>query len=202
MSLSLRAASFGAAGLAMIGLLVLMGWGLLNLSNVTGLSGITRVQQPAPEFKLPLFDGGEVVLSGLSGKPVVINFWASWCPPCRWEAKGLEDTWRTYKNEGVVFIGVNVQDAEANAARFLSDFGVTYPNGPDADGKITVDYGVIGLPTTFFINKEGIVERRWVGGVEEVDLISWVSEMVSGSAPTGDTDGINPQGYFKLDEGR
>ena len=141
MSLSLRAASFGAAGLAMIGLLVLMGWGLLNLSNVTGLSGITRVQKPAPELKLPLFDGGEVVLSGLSGKPVVINFWASWCPPCRWEAKGLEDTWRTYKNEGVVFIGVNVQDAEANATRFLSDFGVqhflerldhpVHPSGPD-----------------------------------------------------------------------
>jgi cytochrome c biogenesis protein CcmG/thiol:disulfide interchange protein DsbE len=198
----LRAAIFGVTSLAIVGLVGLMAWALSNKTPVTGLSGFTRLQKPAPEFTLPLLDGGEVTLSRSRGAPVVVNFWASWCGPCRDEAKGLERTWRTFKDEGVLFVGVNVQDTEQHARTYVSEFGVTYPNGLDVDGKITVDYGVIGLPVTFFINGDGVVERRWVGAVPEARLASWVDEMVSGAAPSGEVEGSNPEGFFRLDQSK
>ena len=198
MSSPLRAVVFGAAGLAIVGLLGLLAWALQNKAPVTGLSGITRVGQPAPDFTLPLFDDEPLVLSRLKGRPLVINFWASWCAPCRDEALGLERAWRSYKDREVVFIGVDIQDADEAARAHLSEFGVTYPNGRDADGKITVDYGIIGMPTTFFVSREGTVVRRWVGAIDDARLLSWVDELSAGAAPSGETDGVNPEGLFRI----
>jgi cytochrome c biogenesis protein CcmG, thiol:disulfide interchange protein DsbE len=110
----------------------------------------------APSFELPLLDGGGVLTDeDLRGKPVVINFWASWCIPCREEAPLLEQTWRAYRDEGVVFLGVNIKDAERDAKRFVKEFDVTYPNVRDLDQRLTQDLGVKGLPETFFI------DHRW-----------------------------------------
>lgn len=156
----------------------LMGWGILNKTAVTGNSGISRLKDPAPDFKLPLFDDSEIQLSQLVGQPVVLNFWASWCPPCREEALHLERIWRQYKNEGVWIVGINIQDTPEDGKNHIREFDVTYPNGLDFDGSITVQYGVIGLPTTFFVNRQGIVERRWVGPISEEQLRSWIAEMV------------------------
>ena len=202
MSLHLRALVAGVAAVAIVGLVGLMAWGLSHKTPVTSLSGFTRVQQPAPEFRLPLFDGGEMDLSELRGRPIVINFWASWCLPCREEARSLERVWQAYKDEGVVFIGLDIQDTEEGARAHLQEFGVTYPNGRDADGKITVDYGIVGMPATFFVNRGGIVERRWVGAIDEDRLLAWVDGLVSGVAPSGETEGINPEGFFKLEQSR
>ena len=80
---------------------------------------------------------------------MVINFWASWCPPCREETPLLERTWRSYKYQDVLFVGVNIQDTEEDARVYLEEFDITYPNGLDRHGKVTVDYGIIGLPVTF-----------------------------------------------------
>jgi thiol-disulfide isomerase/thioredoxin len=87
------------------------------------------VARQAPSFTLTLFDGKMIRLEDFRGKAVLINFWASWCIPCRAEAPALESAWQTYKDRGVVFIGVNIQDKEENARAFMKEFGVTYLNG-------------------------------------------------------------------------
>lgn len=202
MRLGLRTAAFGLASVAIIALMGLMAWALSTKSPVTGLSGVTRVQQPVPEFTLSLLDEGELVLSEWIGRPIVINFWASWCSPCRDEAMGLERTWRLYKDRGALFVGINVQDTDKSAEDYVNEFGITYPNGRDVDGKTTVDYGVIGLPVTFFVNKDGIVERRWVGAIPEAQLVDWVDALVSGAGPTGETEGSNPERFLKLENQR
>ena len=91
------------------------------------------VGKPAPDFQLTLFDGSQVRLSDFRDRVVFLNFWASWCPPCRAEAPLLEAAWRHYRDRGVVFLGVNIQDREASAREFLEEFGITFPNGRDPE---------------------------------------------------------------------
>ncbi len=119
----------------------------------------------APAFTLTLFDGNTLHLEDLRGKAVFLNFWASWCPPCRAEARTLEAAWRKYQDQDVVFLGIDIQDTEEDARAFLREFGVTYPNGRDGSGKIAIDYGVWGIPETFFIDREGRITYKHIGAL-------------------------------------
>ncbi len=199
MRLSRRTAGTVALVAVIAGFLTLMGIGLANREPVTGNSGITRVGKPASMFVLPGIGDVDVALADYIGKPIVINFWSSWCPPCAQEAPVLEDAWRRHAGDGVQFIGVDIQDADEDAAAYVAEYDVTYPNGMDRDGRVTVDYGVIGLPVTFFVNRAGIVERRWVGAIGEGELESRVAELLAGAA-AGDEDaqGGNLDKYFEL----
>ena len=199
MRLSRKAAGVALVGLVVAGVLTLLAIGLMNREPVTGMSGFTRVGKPAPDFRMPLFNGGQLELSQHLNKPLVINFWASWCPPCWEEAPILEAAWRAYRDSGVLFVGVDIQDSEGDARDYLEEFDVTYPNGRDGDGRITVEYGVIGLPVTFFVDRNGVVQRRWVGAIREGRLKAWVDELVAGVSPTGETEGENPEGFFELE---
>jgi cytochrome c biogenesis protein CcmG/thiol:disulfide interchange protein DsbE len=174
----IRNSALAIAALVAVGFLVLLGWGMLNKEPITGLSGVTRVNRAAPEFTLTNFSGTTISLQDLRGKPVVINFWASWCPPCRIEAPLIERTWRAYKNRGLIFLGVNIQDRKEDALNYIREFDVTYPNGPDPTGEISIDYGVSGLPVTFFVSRKGEVVRRWVGAIEKSVLISSIEEIM------------------------
>jgi cytochrome c biogenesis protein CcmG/thiol:disulfide interchange protein DsbE len=164
--------------LTVVGFVALLWGGLAGKEPLTSRSGAARINHLAPDFTLPLFSGDNFTLSNLEGKPVVINFWASWCPPCRTEAPALEKVWQLYKDKDVIFIGVDVQDNEADAQTFITEFGITYPNGPDAGSKISIDYGVAGLPVTFFTNREGRITNRWVGAISEGLLIANIEEIL------------------------
>jgi len=124
------------------------------------------VRKAAPGFRIAVFDGGNLSLEGLKGKPVVLNFWASWCyPACYEEAPLLESTWRKYKDQGLMVVGVDIQDKEANAREFMRRFNFTFPNGPDPGSKISIDYGVYGVPETFFIDQQGRIIYKHVGAL-------------------------------------
>ena len=196
--LSRKAVGIALLGVVFAGFVALMAWGLMNKSSFTGKSGLTRLNKPADDFTLPLFDGDELTLSEQLGRPLVINFWASWCAPCRVEARGLERAWRKYRDEDVRFVGVQSLDAEADGRAYLKEFGVTYPNVIDVGGKVTVDYGVIGLPVTFFVGKSGTIDRRWVGAIDEGRLNTWIEELVSGVPATGQAEGENLQNFFEF----
>ncbi|MGH7396711.1 MAG: TlpA family protein disulfide reductase [Candidatus Rokuibacteriota bacterium] len=145
--------------------------------------------KPAPTFSLTLFDGTVLRLEDLRGKVVFLNFWASWCPPCRAEARLLEAAWRGRRGQGVVFVGINIQDKEEAARRFLEEFDVTYPNGMDPGSKIAIDYGVWGLPETFIIDREGRVTYKHVGGIEVDTVVAKLDEALRGVVSTAEGQG-------------
>jgi len=124
--------------------------------------------RPAAPFALTTFDKAPLTLQDLRGKVVLINFWASWCiPACYDEAPALERTWLAYKDKGVMVIGVNVQDTEEPARKFLARFQHSFPNAPDPRGYVAVEYGVYGVPETFFIDRRGRVRFKHVGALTD-----------------------------------
>jgi cytochrome c biogenesis protein CcmG/thiol:disulfide interchange protein DsbE len=124
--------------------------------------------RPAAAFSLTTFSGNPLSLESLRGKVVMLNFWASWCvPACYEEAPTLERTWRAYKDKGVTVVGVDVQDKEEAAREFLRRFEHSFPNAPDPKGRVSVDYGVYGVPETFFIDREGRVRFKHVGALTD-----------------------------------
>ncbi len=141
----------------LLALLALLAWGL------RAKAGGPLSEGPAPDFTLNTFTGETITLSELRGQVVIINFWASWCPPCRDEAPYLEQTWRKYKDKGVVFIGVDYVDAEPNALAYIEEFDITYPNGPDIGEKIADAFRIKGVPETFYIDKTGQVRGVHIG---------------------------------------
>jgi cytochrome c biogenesis protein CcmG/thiol:disulfide interchange protein DsbE len=130
--------------------------------------GLARGQRPpAPAFELPRFDEGTLSLASLRGQYVLVNFWASWCIPCRDEAPLLERAWREYRARGLVVLGVNIQDLEPEARKFIAEFKVSYPNVRDRDGRVSRAYGTTGVPESFFIDREGRVVRKFPGAAIE-----------------------------------
>ena len=124
--------------------------------------------RPAAPFVLQTFDGESVSVDGLRGKVAVVNFWASWCyPACYEEAPVLERGWRAYRDRGVMIVGVDIQDKPEAAQKFIRDFGLTFPNAQDTSGKVSVDYGVYGVPETFFLDRQGRIRVKHVGAVTE-----------------------------------
>lgn len=118
----------------------------------------------AKNFTLKSVEGEkEISLEDYRGKPVVLNFWATWCGPCKEELPLFESTWKEYKDKGVVFLGVDVMDDKGNAAEFIETEGITYTNLHDPSGDVSSKYGVVALPATFFIDKEGNIAYKNYG---------------------------------------
>ncbi|MGQ9803059.1 MAG: cytochrome c-type biogenesis CcmF C-terminal domain-containing protein [Anaerolineae bacterium] len=149
-----------AAGVAMWG----PGHGATSQTSGRPLPG-----QVAPEFTLTMIDGSVFSLSGQHGKPVVLNFWASWCPPCQEEAPELQAVWEEY-GERVAFVGITYEDEEAAVRDFLTKHSIRYPVGLDLTGRIAELYGITGVPETFVLDAEGRVVRFYIGPVTAEQL--------------------------------
>ncbi|MEK7701786.1 MAG: TlpA disulfide reductase family protein [candidate division NC10 bacterium] len=139
--------------------------------------------RPATAFALTTFEGAPLALEAQRGKIVVVNFWASWCyPACYEEAPVLERNWRAYRDRGVVVIGVNIQDKVEAAQKFIRDFNLTFPNVRDTTGKVSVEYGVYGVPETFFIDRRGRIRGKHVGAVTDAVFRTQVDRLLGETA--------------------
>jgi cytochrome c biogenesis protein CcmG/thiol:disulfide interchange protein DsbE len=114
------------------------------------------------------------------GKVIVINFWASWCIPCRQEAPMLERVYKRYKDRGVVFIGLDYVDTDTKAKEFIDEFKITYPNGPDIGTEAALKYRIKGIPETFFVGKDGMLYGNYIGPFgSELTLTSKIEELLN-----------------------
>jgi cytochrome c biogenesis protein CcmG/thiol:disulfide interchange protein DsbE len=146
--------------------LILVGFvTLLALRLVQTNQSEHRADGVAPEFTFTTFEGETISLSDLRGQGVVLNFWASWCDPCRDEAALLEATWRREQDNGIVFIGLDYLDQEPAAKAYLEEFDITYPSGPDLQSAAARRYGIKGVPETFFIDPQGNIAELVIGPI-------------------------------------
>ncbi len=190
----------GAVIVAVLAFIALLVYGVLS----KGTSD--RVDQaladgrpfPAPGFDLPVLSKGELPaklerrlgpaladgrlsLAELRGTPFVFNLWASWCTPCRSEAKLLERAWQVAGRRGVAFVGLDIQDVEDDGLGFLREFGITYPSVAEHDREVADEYGATGLPETFFVDRRGRIVGHVVGEVTAQQLTAGVAAAASGN---------------------
>lgn len=199
-----------AVAAAAVGVLfvALLGYGLASQAPNPTIDGQLAQGSAAvaPGFELPVVHRGELgplaqrlrgpladgrlSLAELRGSPVVLNFWASWCDPCRKEAPLLEASWRSARSDGVVFVGLNMQDARADARRFLDEFRVSYLNVREPGDATARAWGTTGLPETFFLSRDGRVVAHIVGLIREPQMRAGLEAAMTGRAvapvPAGD----------------
>jgi cytochrome c biogenesis protein CcmG, thiol:disulfide interchange protein DsbE len=167
-----RVSTFGVVGILIsLGVLLVIFYALYQRSQETPNKG------PAPHFAVTMFDYDQIAMTGqhvelkdLRGQVVVINFWASYCEPCKVEAPMLERVWQDYKGQGVVMLGIDTNDPLKNALDYLEEYGITYPNAPDQGGRLEDDYRITGIPETFVVNKQGEIVEHYISTPNESDL--------------------------------
>jgi cytochrome c biogenesis protein CcmG, thiol:disulfide interchange protein DsbE len=137
----------------------------LGFGHNPDASGSPLLDRAAPNFSLQSLDGRTVSLKSVRGKPVVLNFWASWCTSCKAEHPFLMSAWRRYGPKGVVFLGVDFRDSPSAARDFVRQNAVRWPALQDPDDATAVDYGVSGIPETFLIDRRGFVRYHFPGPV-------------------------------------
>jgi len=194
-----------AGVLAAVAFVALLAYGLTTkATNSTIDDALSRGESvPAPGFTLSsLAEGrdagdawakaasdGDVSLSELRGTPLVLNFWASWCDPCRAEAKVLEKAWKQQSGSDVLFLGLDAQDAREDARDFISQFGLTFPHVRDPGNDTQRAWGVTGLPETYFIAADGSVVGHVIGTVDDAQLRDGIAAARSGRPAGADQGG-------------
>jgi peroxiredoxin len=143
---------------------------IVSARDVDNSGARPTVGHPAPNFVMELEDGSTAYLRDLAGRPILINFWATWCPPCRQEMPDLVEAYETHKDEGLIVLEVNSAETEAQVADFVEQFGVTAPVVLDTRNEVMSAYRSNGLPATFFIDREGVIQAHWPGFLDEATL--------------------------------
>lgn len=144
-------------------------------SSVRKLASVPdpQIGRLAPDFAFSLWNGvspqQQVRLSALRGAPIVVNFWATWCDPCRAEAPVLTSAWKTYSVRGVQFLGVAFQSSPTDGRTFMAKYNITYPCGPAPDA-LASEYGLTGIPVTLVINRKGVVIQKFTGQLQTAPL--------------------------------
>lgn len=152
------------------GATVLLGTLAVGFTRDPSIVASPLVGKPAPSFSLATLKGGHVSLAELQGRPVVFNFWASWCVPCRDEAPLLQAASVDDAGRGLVVLGVIYEDSAENARAFMREYGQTYPGLLDPDGRAALDYGVFGIPETYFIDRAGRITSKQTGPLDAASL--------------------------------
>lgn len=150
-------------------LLILAVWGVLLLAGPAAPT-VARVGQPAPEFTLTDLDGNRLSLAELRGRPVIVNFWASTCGPCRDEFPLLASAAAAHEGEQLAVVGIVFRDGAEPAREFLAQMGATWPSAMDPNEAVAARFGIIWPPDTFFIDRDGVVVRRQIGELSAADL--------------------------------
>jgi len=141
-----------------------------RLGKDATLTPSVLIGKPAPAFTLPTLDGRTISNAELRGKPYVVNFWASWCGPCRIEHGSLRSFWERHRDQGIMLLGVIMQDTPGNALAFQAELGGDWPLLQDPKGTMLVDYGVRGPPESFVVNRDGIIVAKRQGAVRPGEL--------------------------------
>ncbi len=166
-----------AVGLLLV-LMVVLAFGLRPKTS-TVLKG-----HPAPNFDLTAFNGEfagkRFTLADLRGQVIVLNFFASWCVECDKEMPTLEQAWRDYRAKGVWFVGVDYLDIDSAGLAYLARFGTTYPNGPDIGSRMFQNYQSTGVPETFFIDRQGVVQHVEIGPIDQAKLYTLLDQLTAG----------------------
>ncbi len=177
-----------AVGLPLLVFLVVLIIGMLQSSRDVGRPGVNdtlgevAVSTDAnADFLITTLEGRELKLSDLRGSIVMVDFWSSWCPPCRAEAPILVEAYDRWSKLGVEFVGVSIWDNEDDVRTFVERHGISYPNAIDEDGSIAVEFGVRGIPEKFFVNQEGEIVRK-INGPNTAQSLDEVLTQMSDAA--------------------
>jgi len=146
-------------------------------SGTDGGRGIDEGER-ATNFTLATLGGGQASLDDYLGQVVLLNFWATWCPPCEAEVPDLEAAYRAHQADGLVVLGVSVQEKPEFVQPFVDDYGVTYPILLDSTGQVMNTYRVLGLPITVIIDREGVIRARHVGPIAPEQIESYVAGLL------------------------
>ena len=136
---------------------------LLMIAGCQPSSELTTGMSPAPDFALQDLEGQTVTLSDLRGSPVMLNFWATWCGPCRHEMPFIQQIYEEWLDKGLVLLTINLRETPAKVEEFMQSNGLSFPALLDRDGSVSLEYNVSGIPTTFFIDKDGIIQEKRIG---------------------------------------
>jgi thiol-disulfide isomerase/thioredoxin len=184
-------AAAALAGTALV-VVLLTGWASSGNSGATDVAGSTSAvlypaghQRMAPDFRATTLTGSQLNFSSYRGRVVVVNFWGSWCAPCRSEAPVLAVTQEQYKSAGVAFLGVDVRDTTASALAFTRNFGITYPSVSDSGSEVTLDFTsavpIAGTPTTLVIDRTGHIAGAVFGTVTHQELADILTKVTGES---------------------
>ena len=142
-----------------------------------------KIGKPAPDFTLTMTDGSKVQLSSFIGKPVWINFWASWCPPCRAENPDIQDVYNEHhESDGLVFLAPALGEGVDSVTSYMDRADLHYPVGVDSDTQIAANYRVLGIPTHIFVDRDGIIRDMRIGAMSKKTMEKMVTEITA--APT------------------
>lgn len=171
------------AMMVVVGIIAMIGYALVQSQN----DPESLIGKDAPDFAVTVYDTPQIAMRGerltkdmLAGRVIVLNFWADYCIPCQEEAPMFERIWNDYKDRGVVFLGINTENPLTPALKFLDDYGITYPNGPDEAEKMWKAYGVTGIPETFVIDINGVVRAHFYSPEGEREFRALIDRALEG----------------------
>jgi cytochrome c biogenesis protein CcmG/thiol:disulfide interchange protein DsbE len=173
-----------AAGVPILLVVILLIWGTARTGGQRARPGINEVfgevevpAEMAKDFELTLLDGRTLRLSDLRGKVVMVDFWASWCNPCKVEGPMLAEAYDGWRESGVEFVGISIWDQQPDVEAFITLNRIKYQNGIDSTGQIAINYGVKGIPEKFFITADGRLARKVIGPMTRAKLDSILEKL-------------------------